>query len=45
MKLRQALANDRKWIRDQPVIGVEGKNQLDSQGSTMSYSTVMGVTP
>lgn len=25
MKLRQALANDRKWIRDQPVFGVEEK--------------------
>lgn len=45
MKLRQALANDRKWIRDQPVFGVEGKKQLDSQGSTMSYSTVVIVKP
>lgn len=45
MKLRQALANDRKWIRDQPVFGVEGKKQLYSQGSTKSYNTVMSVTP
>lgn len=45
MKLRQALANDRKWIRDQPVFGVERKKQLDSQDSTMSYSTAVSVTP
>lgn len=41
MKLRQAIRS----IRDQLFFEVEGKKQLDSQGSTKSYSTVMSVTP